>query len=320
MWMLGWFAAGLGVIIKGVGFLALLMLLPALFAALAWLVARDACRGATGAVLARSAGVPARRVACGWCRCCWRAHGDRRPGYRAYLDDILLRQTATRYADVLAPPPAGLVLPRRDADDVAADVLALPWAIAGVASGVCARAIARYLLPLAWWVLVVVFFTIPAASATCTSCRRCRWLAWRWRRCCRASVRKRGGAARWCLRSPRCLAGVMLAAGLAMLLRRPGLRAPLVAERGIDRRGRGAGRACCSRSARWRRCVPALVRVPRVRCGAARRRWPACGCCSVWSATAAQRLLPGARADDRRRSRIGPDAELGWSPGASRTC
>lgn len=164
-WWIGWFFAGLGTITKGVGVLALLMLLPAIVASV---------RG-------------------------WQSHGERvslhlrdwrfwiapvffvaamaiwllpmvmavqarhDPAYDAYLNDILFHQTAKRYAQSWdhAQPwwyfvvvVLGMWLPA---------MLALPWAIPAWKRRL-QRLDARYLLPLAWGVLLVVFFSIPSGK------------------------------------------------------------------------------------------------------------------------------------------------------------
>ncbi len=157
-WALGWAAAGLGTITKGVGALALLMLLPAALASLrGWpgvrLHARDP-RFWLGplAYLAAVAVwlVPVVTVAL----------ARDLPEYRAYLDDILFRQTAKRYSqswDHHQPPwyhlgvMATMWIP---------PVLALPWALPAWWRRLRRRD-PRYLLPLAWWALIVVFFSIP---------------------------------------------------------------------------------------------------------------------------------------------------------------
>lgn len=95
-WALGWFAAGLGVITKGVGVLALLMLLPAGIASAAhWprvkLHLRDR-RFWIGPLLFLAA------IALWLVPVVTAALAKDLPEYRAYLDDILLRQTAKRYA------------------------------------------------------------------------------------------------------------------------------------------------------------------------------------------------------------------------------
>ena len=161
MWALGWAAAGLGTITKGVGAIALLMLLPAAFASL---------RGWPGVrVHARDPrfwlGPLAFVAACG----VWlvpmlvAALGQGGPEYRAYVDDILLRQTVTRYANAWHHgQPAWYFL------EVALTawlptVLALPWALPAWRRRLRRRD-ARYLLPLAWVVLVLLFFSIPSGK------------------------------------------------------------------------------------------------------------------------------------------------------------
>ncbi len=157
-WWLGWFAAGLGVITKGVGVVALLMVLPAavasvrgwprvkvhagnwrfwigpamfLLAIALWLVPMVAVALSTGSA-----------------------------EYRAYMDDILFRQTAKRYAQswdhhqpwwyFLATMPS-MWIPA---------FLAVPWALPAWRRRLRRRD-ARYLLLLGWWALIVLFFSLP---------------------------------------------------------------------------------------------------------------------------------------------------------------
>ncbi|MET0289451.1 MAG: glycosyltransferase family 39 protein [Pseudoxanthomonas sp.] len=158
MWTLGWFAAGLGVITKGVGVIALLMVLPAGIAALrGWPSVRVHARsgrfwlGPAAFFLAILLWlVPMVTVAL----------TQAEPEYRAYLKDILLRQTAKRYSaswDHQQPiwyhfkVMATMWLP---------PMLGLPWAIPAWRRRLRRRD-ARYLLLLAWWGLVVLFFSIP---------------------------------------------------------------------------------------------------------------------------------------------------------------
>ena len=155
---LGWFAAGLGTITKGVGALALLMGLPYLFArhfrwrglappqrSHAWMLAPLLFAAAAALWL-----IPMLLAV-------WRSED---PALHAYARDILFRQTASRYAsswDHHNPPwyflqmIAGLWMPL---------VLALPWALPAWWRRLRRRD-ARTLLPLAWVVLVVIFFSIP---------------------------------------------------------------------------------------------------------------------------------------------------------------
>ncbi|MDQ3038715.1 MAG: glycosyltransferase family 39 protein [Pseudomonadota bacterium] len=161
MWALGWAAAGLGTITKGVGVIALLMLLPAAVASL---------RGWPGVRLhARDwkfwLGPLAFIAACG----IWllpmlvAALGTGSGEYRAYVDDILLRQTMTRYASPWhhGQPPwyfIGVALTAW-----LPTMLALPWAIPAWKRRLQRRDV-RYLLPLAWVLLVFVFFSIPSGK------------------------------------------------------------------------------------------------------------------------------------------------------------
>ncbi|HVR81957.1 MAG TPA: glycosyltransferase family 39 protein [Luteimonas sp.] len=161
MWMLGWFAAGLGTITKGVGVLALAMLLPAMFASLrGWRDIRTPLRDAR-VLLGPLAFVVAAAI--------WlvpmlaAALSQHDPAYRAYLDDILFHQTAGRYAKSWDHPQPfwyhlGVMLTMW-----LPPLLALPWALPAWKRRL-QRKDARYLLPLAWWVLIVVFFSIPGGK------------------------------------------------------------------------------------------------------------------------------------------------------------
>ncbi|MEO6155075.1 MAG: glycosyltransferase family 39 protein [Thermomonas sp.] len=161
MWALGWAAAGLGTITKGVGVIALLLLLPTAFASLrGWpgmrLHARD---------LKFWLGPLAFIAACG----VWLVPmlvavlGNGSADYRAYVDDILLRQTVTRYAESWhhGQPPWYFI-------EVALTawlptMLVLPWALPAWRRRLW-RVDSRYLLPLAWVLLVFVFFSIPSGK------------------------------------------------------------------------------------------------------------------------------------------------------------
>ncbi len=161
MWALGWAAAGLGTITKGVGVIALLMLLPAAFASL---------RGWPGVRLhARDwkfwLGPLAFIAACGvWLVPMLIAALSSGSGeYRAYVDDILLRQTVTRYAQSWhhGQPPWYFI-------EVALTawlptMLVLPWAMPAWRRRL-RRVDARYLLLLGWVLLVFVFFSIPSGK------------------------------------------------------------------------------------------------------------------------------------------------------------
>jgi 4-amino-4-deoxy-L-arabinose transferase-like glycosyltransferase len=162
MYWLGCFAAGLGVISKGVGVLALLMFLPFLLArwrnwnqlphfsgsAWAWLGGLLAFLAALALWI-----VPMLLTV--------QANGSAE--YRAYLDDILFRQTASRYAESWDhPQPPWYFL----------EVMAFGWLpLSIVMVGVLGRwrerlkaCDARYLLPLGWVALVLLFFSIPSGK------------------------------------------------------------------------------------------------------------------------------------------------------------
>lgn len=162
-WWLGCFAAGLGVITKGVGVIALLLLLPYLFAL--W-------RGWGGVAQTRRAGwhwaggllalllpialwlVPMLLVA--------QSRGGAE--YQAYVHDILLRQTAKRYSGSVGghAQPFWYYLP----------VLLLhffPMSLLYIAAARRWRAgwqarDSRYLLLLGWSALVVLFFSMAGGK------------------------------------------------------------------------------------------------------------------------------------------------------------
>ncbi|MGS0467864.1 hypothetical protein ACU8V3_12525 [Cobetia marina] len=186
---LGCFAMGLGIITKGVGFLPLLML-PF------WLLAmRRASRWRSGGQ--RAGQLSWRELLIGLC---WLLAAplawvgpmlvmsllSADPELAAYRDNLLLKQTAERYADSwhhLKPwhyfltqviPWAWMPL-----------LLTLPWWPKALATRLWRRDL-RVWLPLSGAVLIVVFFSLSPASGASTSCRRCRcwWSAWR--PCCPA--------------------------------------------------------------------------------------------------------------------------------------
>ena len=160
-WRWYWFGcacAGLGVILKGVGFLPLLAL-PA-YAAMRWRgwqglapIPRGQALRWTGGALAFLAPIALWLVPLLWMG----LHGDD-PGRRAYLDNLLFKQTATRYADAWHHhQPAWYFL----------KVIALFWLPFSLAFAWLWRdwreawraRDARVWLPLAWGLLVVAFFS-----------------------------------------------------------------------------------------------------------------------------------------------------------------
>lgn len=155
---IGCFFAGVGVVTKGVGVLALLMLVPFVFARRrGW---RHVARfegsighwalGAAAFLLPVLAWLlPMVLIA--------RADGD--PQHAAYVQNILFGQTVHRYTT----PPGHLAPPYFFLGIVAADwlplSLLLPWALPAWWRRLKRRD-ARYLLPLGWIVLVLVFFSL----------------------------------------------------------------------------------------------------------------------------------------------------------------
>ena len=159
-WMIGWFAAGIGVITKGVGVLAILMLLPAAYASLqGWTGVRLHLRdpkfwlGPLLLIVAIALWLVPMLLA---------VHASGDPAYAAYAHNILFHQTAQRYADSWAhvqPWWYQLLVML----SWAPLIFALPWAIPAWARRLRRRD-PRYLLPLAWWAMIVLFFSIPSGK------------------------------------------------------------------------------------------------------------------------------------------------------------
>ncbi|CCG36352.1 glycosyltransferase family 39 protein [Xanthomonas citri pv. mangiferaeindicae] len=228
-WTLGWFSAGLGVITKGVGIIALLMLIPAgIAAARGWAGVRVHVldrRFWLGplfffvAILLWFVPMMVTALTAG------------QPEYRVYLNDILLRQTAKRYAsswDHAQPvwyhlqSMATMWLPT---------ILLLPWAIPAWRRRLKRRD-PRYLLPLAWWLLVLVFFTIPSGKrdvyilpALPMFCLALAPLV--------PGLLRRAGVQRLLFGFGVLLALVFSAGGTAMLIGHPGFEQKIMDSRGV---------------------------------------------------------------------------------------
>jgi 4-amino-4-deoxy-L-arabinose transferase-like glycosyltransferase len=157
---LGFFAAGLGVITKGVGAIALLVFLPVLvLRAQRWprlqrVDVAPALLGLTLFLLAIALWLVPMLLA---------VSGSDDPALRAYADNILLRQTAQRYGSSWHhhQPPwyflgviASMWLPA---------ALALPWALPAWWRRLRRRD-PRYALLLGWIVCVLIFFSIPSGK------------------------------------------------------------------------------------------------------------------------------------------------------------
>ena len=157
-WWFGCFAAGLGVITKGVGVLALLMVIPYVFARRGgWrhitMTDASAWRWAGGALAFLAA------IGLWLVPMLASVLAGGTPEQHAYMNDILFRQTAGRYAGSWSHEQPAWYF---------AEVIAFAWlplslalvpAIPRWRDALKARD-ARFLLPLAWVVLVLVFFSI----------------------------------------------------------------------------------------------------------------------------------------------------------------
>jgi 4-amino-4-deoxy-L-arabinose transferase-like glycosyltransferase len=154
----GCFAAGLGVISKGVGFLALLALLP--YAWMRWRRWAGVVSPGPGQGWRWTAGALAflGAIALWFVPMLVSALTSGDPQQRAYLDELLFRQTATRYTSAWhhQQPPwyflgviAGFWLPFS---------LALPWLLLRWRDALRARD-AKVWLPLGWALLVLLFFS-----------------------------------------------------------------------------------------------------------------------------------------------------------------
>jgi 4-amino-4-deoxy-L-arabinose transferase-like glycosyltransferase len=158
-YVIGWAAAGLGIITKGVGFLPLLVLIPYALLRSGWQprpVINGTWRWALGPLALLAAvslwGAPMLLA----------AQDD--PALMAYRDEILFKQTVNRYADawhhqepfwyfIVNVIPA-LWLPL---------TLLLPWLWPRWRESLRSRDL-RVLLPLAWVLLVVLFFSLSSGK------------------------------------------------------------------------------------------------------------------------------------------------------------
>lgn len=162
MWWLGWFAAGLGVITKGVGVVALLVLVPAAVAQ----ARRWNAVNATGWGRPRAWLGPLMLLVpiLAWLLpmlLAVRASGD--PALHGYASDILLRQTAKRYADPWHhQQPVGYFLEVIATQWLPA-TFALLWAWRPWRDALRAKD-ARVLVLLGGAALVVLFFTVSAGK------------------------------------------------------------------------------------------------------------------------------------------------------------
>lgn len=227
LWTLGWFAAGLGVISKGVGVIALLVLLPAAYAyGRRWPGIVSPGRRFWLGPLALLAPILAWLVPM-----LWTVHASGDPMLQAYADEILLRQTAQRYADPWHHHQPVWYFGEVMLTQWLPTVLAVPWALRPWREALRARDV-RVLLPLAWIVLVVLFFSLsagkrevyilPALPMLCVVLGP--WLP---------SIVERAGARRLAFALAALLALALSLAGGAMLLGEPGFERRFVEARGL---------------------------------------------------------------------------------------
>ncbi len=160
---IGCFAAGLGVISKGVGFLALLALLP--YAWMRWRRWPGVTLPGAGHRAQWTLGAMAflGAIALWFVPMLVTALTSGDPEHRAYLDELLFRQTATRYTNAWhhQQPPwyflgviAGFWMPFS---------LALPWLLPRWRDALRQRD-AKVWMPLAWALLVLLFFSASAGK------------------------------------------------------------------------------------------------------------------------------------------------------------
>lgn len=229
MLLLGFFAAGLGVITKGVGAVALLMFLPAALArARQW---PGVQRTDTGVFLL-GMGVFLFAIALWLVPMLLAVSSSDDPALRAYADNILLRQTAQRYGSSWHhhQPPwyflsviATMWLPA---------ALALPWALPAWWRRLRRRD-PRYLLLLGWVVAVAVFFSIPSGKRDVYLLPALPMFCLALAPLLPGLLRRRGP--RWLMLGFVLLLAVLgLVGGALPLLGEPGFETRLEAARGLD--------------------------------------------------------------------------------------
>lgn len=306
MWTLGWFAAGLGTITKGVGGLALLMLLPAAIASL---------RGWPGVrVHVRNPRFWIGPLAFAFAASLWlvpmvtAALHHAEPEYRAYLDDILFRQTAGRYAKSWDHPQPPWYHFEVMATAWLPTVLALFWAVPAWRRRLRRRD-ARYLLPLAWWALIILFFSIPHGKrdvyimpALPMMCLALAPLL--------PGILRRTAAKRVAFGFAAALGTLLLVAGLWMWFGEPKFEAKLMSDRGFVDGGRALYLMLMAMGA-W---ALGSVGWHRVRGGEKGLAWALGGIWVLYGLIAYPLLNPSSSAVGLMTDvgkRIGPDAELG---------
>jgi 4-amino-4-deoxy-L-arabinose transferase-like glycosyltransferase len=171
--------------------------------------------------------------------------GSGNPEHQEYLGNILFKQTAQRYADPWHHHEPAWYFLQVVALFWLPFSLALPWLLAPWKQAWRDRD-ARVWLPLAWCVLVLLFFSasagkrdmyiLPALPALALAAAPFL-----------ASISQRAGFRRAVLVFVLALSALLLAAGVAALVSEPGFARRLVAERGLGE------------EARWLWCMLAAV-------------------------------------------------------------
>ncbi|MBB5207481.1 ArnT family glycosyltransferase [Chiayiivirga flava] len=226
---LGWFAAGLGTITKGVGAIALLMGLPYLFARWrGWRGLAPAARGHAWVAAPLLFVAAAALWLLPMLLAVWRSDD---PALHAYADDILLRQTAERYAKSWDHHQPAWYFVQVALTMWMPLVLALPWALPAWWRRLRRRD-ARTLLPLAWVLLVLLFFSIPDGKRDLYILPALPMFCVALGPLLPGLLRKR--ALRWLVFGFVVLFGLVpLAAGTAALLGEPRFESRLALERGF---------------------------------------------------------------------------------------
>lgn len=159
-WTLGWFAAGLGVITKGVGVLALLVLLPAAWAqwrgwsGIASMWGGRFWLGPAALLVPLASWLVPMLLAVS-------ASGD--PALRDYADNILLQQTAKRFANPWHHHQPFWYFAQVVLTQWLPTVAALPWLWRPWREALRGRD-PRILLPLAWVLMVLLFFSLSSGK------------------------------------------------------------------------------------------------------------------------------------------------------------
>lgn len=228
-WYIGWGAAGLGVISKGVGVVALLLLLPAIWAGRRrWPgITRVHARQWLGGI-----GMLLLPILAWLLPMLWAVKTSQDPLYQAYADNILLKQTAERYANAWHHHQPWYYFIKVMATQWLPAIFALPWVIPHWRAALRARD-ARILLPLAGVALIVLFFSfssgkrevyiLPALPLLCLAMGP--WLA---------AVSHRPIVRGIAFVTALAFALTLLGGGLAVVLGQPGFEAKLAAISGTE--------------------------------------------------------------------------------------